>query len=92
MSKFEDHQFKKRTLQDTEIRVWQERDRFHVQLVDKRTDKTLIEWWDEDAQEAIDDGFLDAREAIMGNLERFVRQGGALHQSAWNVWEERRAA
>lgn len=82
---FAEHQFKKRELADTEIRVWQERDRLHIHLVDKRTEKTLAEWWDDDAREAIEDGFLDAREGVFGNLQRFARQLGPLHESAFKM-------
>ncbi len=84
------HQFKTKTIEDTEIRVWQERDRLHVALHDKGSDKTLIEWRDDDAREAIEDGFLDIKEAVLGSLERFVKQGGALHQSAWDYWSSAR--
>ena len=88
MPTFEDHQFKKRTIADTTIRVWQERDRLHIELRDNGSDKTLIEWWDDDAREAIEDGFLDASEAVLGSLYRFVRQQGPLHQSAWDSFQD----
>lgn len=42
----------------TEIHVWFERDRSHVELRDIGTDTTLVEWWDADVSEAIEDGFL----------------------------------
>jgi hypothetical protein len=89
---FEQHQFKQRTLADTTIRVWQERDRLHIELLDTTSEKTLVEWCDDDAREAIKDGFLDTNEAVLWDLERFARQGGALHQSAWNQFLERKAA
>jgi hypothetical protein len=92
MATFEQHQFQKRTILDTTIRVWQERDRLHIELRDNASGKTLIEWWDDDAREAIEDGFLDVKEAVLGSLERFVRQGGPLHQSVWTLWQERKAA
>jgi hypothetical protein len=46
------------TIDTTEIHVWFERDRAHVELRDIATDKTLIEWWDTAVSEAIEDGFL----------------------------------
>ena len=51
----------KRTLAQTELHTWFERDRAHVELRDTRTDRTIIEWWDEAVAEAIKDGFLDPR-------------------------------
>lgn len=86
MPTFAECKFKPRTISNTRITVWQERDRLHIALEDMDTDKTLIEWWDEDAQQMIEDGFLDIHEAILGRLERFVRQGGALHCSALEYW------
>jgi hypothetical protein len=41
-----------------ETHTWFERDRAHVELVDD-DENTIIEWWDEAVQEAVDDGFLD---------------------------------
>ncbi len=43
---------------DTELRTWFERDRAHVCLINKVTGKTIIEWWDEDVENAFEDGFL----------------------------------
>jgi len=45
--------------QDTSLHTWSERDRAHVQLTNKKTEKTLIEFWDDEVNEAIEDGFLD---------------------------------
>jgi hypothetical protein len=47
------------TAADVELDTWFERDRAHVELRDKNTQETLIEWWDEDVSEAVEDGFLD---------------------------------
>jgi hypothetical protein len=49
------------TEQNTEIHTWFERDRAHVDL---RTldGVTIIEWWDEAVNEAVEDGFLDPRD------------------------------
>lgn len=45
-------------LDDTELHTWFERDRAHVELSDCRSGETIVEWWDDDVQQAIDDGFL----------------------------------
>lgn len=84
---FECQKFKALTLHDTTITVWQERDRLHICLARKADDKTLVEWQDDDAYQAVDDGFLSIKEAKLGRLERHVRQGGALHQSAFDYWD-----
>ena len=46
---------------DTELLVWFERDRAHVELRNKLDDSTVVEWWDGDVAEAIEDGSLDPR-------------------------------
>lgn len=85
---FDEQKFKPTAIGDTTIAVWQERDRLHICLSRKSDDKTLIEWWDDEAYEAIDDGFLCTKEAIGGRLEHSCRQLGALHQSAFDYWDE----
>ena len=47
---------------DTELLTWFERDRAHVELRNKRDDSTIVEWWDEDLAEAVEDGALDPRD------------------------------
>ena len=49
-----------RTIDGTEIHTWFERDRQHVELRDKLTDQTIVEWWDDAVTEAVQDGFLDS--------------------------------
>lgn len=53
-------------LEDTIITTWFERDRAHVSL-NVRTDDgeagdTIIEWWDGEVAEALEDGFLNPRD------------------------------
>jgi uncharacterized membrane protein (UPF0127 family) len=51
-------QTKKPTRNDVSIDSWVERDRIGIWLTDKRTDKTIAEWWDEDAAQMFEDGFF----------------------------------
>jgi hypothetical protein len=48
------------TCAETTLEVWDERDRVHVDL--KWQGETVVEWWDEDYHEAVEDGFLDPRD------------------------------
>ncbi len=43
---------------DVTVEAWQERDRLGIWITDKRTDKTVTEWWDEDAREMFEQGFF----------------------------------
>lgn len=49
-------------MEDTECHTWFERDRSHVELRHRLTEKTLVEWWDEAVSEAVNDGFLDPKD------------------------------
>lgn len=44
------------------VYTWFERDRAHVEVRNEDTQETLVEWWDDAVQEAVDDGFLDPRD------------------------------
>lgn len=48
--------------EDTYLDTWFERDRAYVGLHNKKNDKVIIEWWDEDVAQAIEDGFLDPKD------------------------------
>ena len=52
---------RKRLPKVVEVYTWFERDRAHVEVRDPATDKTVIEWWDEDVAQAVEDGFLKRR-------------------------------
>ncbi len=60
---------------DTEIRTWFERDRQHVDLVNRYTGETIIEWWDEAVTEAVEDGFLNPRDWHTSAYEYAVSVG-----------------
>ena len=60
-------------ISQTEIHTWFERDRSCVELRDKRTDETLLEFWDDEVQEEVEAGFLDPQN---------------WHRSAWEIYTE----
>lgn len=70
---FEENPPRKVDFDDTELHVWQERDRAHVELRHTGSESTIVEWWDEDVQQAVEDGFLDSRD---------------LHRSAYDYADE----
>jgi hypothetical protein len=47
---------------DTELLTWFERDRAHVELRNRLDDSTIVEWWDGDVAEAVEDGSLNPRD------------------------------
>jgi len=60
-----------------ELHTWFERDRAHVSLRDAETNQTIIEWWDEEVCEAIEDGFLDMRD-LEGSATAYAEAMGIL--------------
>jgi len=64
-------------IDDLELHTWFERDRAHVELRDPVTDETIIEWWDEAVEEAIEDGFLDPRD-YHGSAFKYARYVGII--------------
>jgi len=46
------------TRDDVEVHAWQERDRLGIWVEGKRAEKTIAEWWDDDARKMFDDGFF----------------------------------
>lgn len=54
---------------DYAVATWFERDRAHVELIDVETEETVIEWWDEDVEQAVEDGFLDPRDWLGSAME-----------------------
>jgi hypothetical protein len=59
----------------TGLSTWFERDRAYVGLENKLNGKTIIEWWDEDVTQAIEDGFLE--------VNRGNTRSHSLHSSAY---------
>lgn len=46
------------TRDEVEVDTWKERDRLGIWVNDKKTGKTIAEWWDEDARQMFEDGFF----------------------------------
>lgn len=54
---------------DFRVDTWFERDRAYVGLVNIATNETVVEWWDDQVHEAIEDGFLNPRDYKKSALE-----------------------
>jgi len=44
------------------VYTWFERDRAHLELRNEDTDKTILEFWDEEVRDIIEDGFIDPKD------------------------------
>jgi hypothetical protein len=67
------------TTDNTEISTWFERDRASV-VLNTLDGATIIEWWDDDVHEAVQDGFLDPRD-WHGSAVEYANQMGAQPQA-----------
>ena len=47
------------SIEQTELEIWFERDRAHVELRNAQTNETIMEFWDNDVSELVEDGFLN---------------------------------
>jgi hypothetical protein len=64
---------------DTTLNVWEERDRLHIALVDKKTEqKTFAEWWDDDAREMFEDGFFERGKRLHQSVFDYAKEHGLL--------------
>ncbi len=63
------------------VSTWFERDRAHVDLMYADTEETIVEWWDEAVEEAIEDGFLNPRDYLGSALE-YARDMGLIEETA----------
>lgn len=56
------------------VQTWFERDRQHVELQDS-LGATVVEWWDDDVSQAVEDGFLDPRNYLKSATEYAKEMG-----------------
>ncbi|MHB8755646.1 MAG: hypothetical protein ACYC92_11920 [Candidatus Acidiferrales bacterium] len=64
-------------IEQTELQTWFERDRAHVELRDAQTDAAILEFWDEDVAQLVEDGFLNPRD-WRGSLYEYAAHLGVL--------------
>ena len=60
---------------EIEVNTWFERDRAHVALT--KNGETVVEWWDDDVQQAIEDGYLNPRD-WKGSAIEYAKEMGLL--------------
>lgn len=65
------------TIDQLDLHTWFERDRSCVELRVKDSDETVFELWDEDCQQAFEDGFLDKRNLKQSAFE-YARDMGMI--------------
>jgi len=73
---------RKPTGHQVEIGTWVERDRIGIWLTNKRTGKTIAEWWDEDAREMFEQGFFKP-----GDIRHQTITGKAFEESVLDYAE-----
>lgn len=66
------------------VETWFERDRKHVEIHDKRNDKTILQFWDEAVDQAVEDGFLDPRDWRESMID-YAKHLGLIKEEVENV-------
>lgn len=63
------------TASEVDVYVWEERDRLHIEARERATDRTIAEWWDEDARQMFEDGFFERRRLEHSVVKHLQDQG-----------------
>lgn len=63
-------------IEDTRIDTWSERDRAMVVLYLKKDDSILLEYWDQDVCDLVEDGFLSPKNWHKSAFEYYVHLNG----------------
>lgn len=63
--------------ENLELHTWFERDRAHVELRDRVTDETIVEWWDDEVAQMVEDGFLNPKD-YKGSAIEYARSVGII--------------
>lgn len=68
-----------------EVEKWEERDRLHLELKGKAypsmEEVTVLEAWDDDARQLIEDGFIDPRR-LEASMTEYALHMGILEKTA----------
>lgn len=68
----------KPTRSNVSVDYWEERDRLGIWITDKRTDKSIGEWWDEDAREMFEQGFFRPGKQLEESVLDYAESVGIL--------------
>ena len=80
------------TVGNTNLQVWEERDRLHVGL-ETKSGKTIADWWDDDARQMFSDGFFSARNLHQSVVDYANQMGiGAKRRNPEDRYVRRSAA
>lgn len=84
--------WQKPTVWDVEVEVWEERDRLHIAIRDKRNEKIIADWWDEDAQQMFEDGFFESGRGLESSVVKYAEDVGILRKRLGNPLTRRESA
>lgn len=63
---------------DVSVDSWEERDRLGIWITDRRTDKVIAEWWDDDARQMFEDGFFKMGKQLNESVLDYAESVGIL--------------
>jgi hypothetical protein len=69
---------KKPTRDDVRVEVWEERDRLHIGIQDKKTGDYYASWWDDEAREMFEQGFFKSGRGLEASVLEYAEDMGIL--------------
>lgn len=60
------------------VEVWEERDRLHIGIQDKKTGEYYKSWWDDEAREMFEDGFFQRGPRLEESVLSYAEERGIL--------------
>ncbi|MGH9317729.1 MAG: hypothetical protein ACRD1P_11570 [Thermoanaerobaculia bacterium] len=64
---------------EVDVAVWEERDRLHIHIRDKKTQqRTIAEWWDDDARQMFEDGFFKSGRDLERSVLDYAEEMGLI--------------
>lgn len=70
----------KLTRDDVRVEVWEERDRLHIGIQNKETGDYLTSWWDDEARQMFEDGFLKSGPGLKESVLEYAEEMGILEK------------
>ena len=73
------------TRDDVRVEVWEERDRLHIGIQDKETDKYYFDWWDDEARIMFVHGFFKRGPKLGESVLDYAEEIGILAKESSKV-------
>ncbi len=70
---------------DVRVEVWEERDRLHIGVQNKKTGDYLASWWDDEAREMFEQGFFKSGRELKESVLSYAEEMGILERKSRGI-------